>query len=206
MLAIAKKRKTTSTANISRKFGLSDDSPYEKMLGEVWRRISNSSIYGLKIPSYPFVLAISGTGDDYGNDKAWLIKSQEDFFRWIFTESASNKMFPDLSGAGYSDFREDISDEEVEDLLEYLAKDSDYDDYSNGYAVEFFQNEEAMKERVKETHVCLVCDGSGKEDGEECESCEGTGEIDPETIETHEAYPEIIDGSLFPDREVDTNW
>lgn len=207
MLAIAKKRRSSATASTSRKFGLSDDNPYEKLLGEVWKRITNSSIYGLKVPSYPFVLAISSTGDDYGNDNAWLIKSQEDFFRWIFTQSASNKMFPDLSGEGYSDFREDISEEEVEDLLECLDKDSDYDDYTNGYVVEFFQNEEAMKERARETHACQDCDGSGEsEEGEECENCEGMGKIDPETIESHEAYPAILDGSLFPDREVDTNW
>lgn len=207
MLDIAKKRKTTSTADTSRKFGLSEDSPYQRMLGVAWQMIESGSIYGLTVPSYPFVIAISGTGDDYGNDEAWLIKSKEDFFRWIFTVSPGNKMFPDLSGVSYSDFREDISDEEVDDLIEFMKKDSEQDDYSNGYKVEFFKNEEEMKARAKETLACSYCEGSGEdEDGEECEDCGGSGQTDPDDIDSSEAYDDIIDGSLFPDREVNTNW
>lgn len=206
-LEIAKKRKGSSTQSLSRKFGLAEDSPYQRLLGRVWEMITNGSIYGSKIPSYPCVIAVSGIGDDYGNDEAWLIKSQEDLFRWIFSVCTYNKMFPDLSRQGYNEVIEGMEAEEVDDLIEYLNEVSASDDFSNGYTVEFFQNEEAMKERIKETNSCYSCEGSGKdEEGEECEDCGGSGQTDPDQLESHEAYPEIIDGSLFPDRKLTTNW
>lgn len=205
MLTIAKKQGTAPAA-VSRKLGLINDSPYERLLSEVWQMIDDGYIYGSKVPSYPFVIAVSGTGDDYGNDKAWLIKSKEDFFRWIFTTSPGNKMFPDLSGKSYSDFGEDVDDEEADNLIKCMSKDSDIDDFSNGYAVEFFQDEKAMKARVEETNACQYCEGSGVTDGEDCEDCRGTGMIDPDEIDSYSAYREIQDGDLFPDRKVNTSW
>lgn len=148
--------------------------------------IKSGKIYGQKIPGYPFVLAVSGTGDDYGNDEAWLINSQDELWRWITTVSTSNKMFPDFSGEGYLPPVDEMEDDELEEAMENMRdKDSDEDDFQNGYRVTMFKDEAAMKAAIK---------ASKKEYG------------DPDDLDSGEMYSEIIDGSYFPPRKLTRKW
>ena len=202
LLEIGKKYSKRAT---SRKFGLSDVDPIAELAAGVWSYIENGKIYGSQIPTYPCILAVSGTGDDYGNDEAWLIQNAEDLFRWVFTCSPGNKMFPDLTGEGYSDPIENFDEEMVEEYLEKISGfNSDQDEWSNGYAVEFFQDEKAMQDRIKESTQCPDCEGTGKDDeGEECEECDGAGNLE---LDSYDAYGSIIDGDYFPERNLRKMW
>jgi hypothetical protein len=192
------------TRAVSGKFGLSKIDP----LSEVALMIEKGKIYDNTVPGYPFILAISGTGDDYGNDDAWLIKDKADFYRWISTVSPGNKMFPDFSGNGYMDHPSEWDAETIKVVLQEISTtDNNMDDFQNGYRVDFFTDEEQMKDYSTSTLECGWCEGEGKdEDGEECENCEGSGSIDTDDLETPRVYYDIADGSIFPPREVTTNW
>jgi hypothetical protein len=135
--------------------------------------VRSGKIYGQKILSYPFVLAVSGTGDDYGNDEAWLINNQEDLIRWVTSDLTGNKMFPSI---------ENMDEDDLEDELN---KESDMDDFSNGYRVQFFKNEAEMKDAIK---------ASRDEYG------------DPDDLDSSEMYNRIIDGDYFPARKLTKKW
>ena len=188
------------------RFGLKEYPPRTELVDFAFDKIESGNIYGLDIPPYPFVLAVSGAGDDFGNNGAWLIKSKEDFMRWIVKVSTGNKVFPDLSGEGYME-EEDFDyfeEDQIEEIKKQLTDYSDSDEYSNGYRVDFFKNEEEMDKHARETVKCQDCDGTGEYDDEECDSCDGSGES-THYEEEHDNHA-VIDGDYFPEREVDKDW
>jgi hypothetical protein len=167
------------------------------VLQGILSNIKSKEIYDQKIPGYPFVLAMTGSGDEDGSDDAWLIKDEKDLFRWITTVDPSNKVFYSLKSC--------IEDEgyDLEDVLNGLSVQSETDDFSNGYRVDLFPDEKAMKKRIKDTIKCQECNGKGKVDGEECDSCDGTGEADQDHDERDYG---LIDGDIFPDRKLQKTW
>lgn len=190
------------TSSLARQFGLAEKT--YNILDNVICMIDEGRIYGQTIPSsYPCIIAVSGTGDDLGNDGAWLIKSPEDLYRWVTQLETGNKSFPSLTGEGYVEPVEEMSEEDQEAIAKEI-EESDFgrDDYGNGYVVEFFKTEESMKSRSEDSLECRDCDGTGQLEDGDCESCEG-GTIDIDDIDDHD---EILDGSIFPPRELTTNW
>ena len=118
------------------------DSGLDKLLDTAYQMIDKGKIYGLKIPSYPFVLALTGAGYDDHCDGAWLIKDKEDFHRWVSTVNTNSTTFPDLSGKNK---RSTGSYKETLQNLKYPA----FDNEDWGSVVNFYKDEASLKKAIE---------------------------------------------------------
>ena len=160
---------------------------------EVETRIANGRIFGLTIPSYPFIVAVTGSGDERGYDHAWKIKNPKEFLRWVMEAEKHNKMFP------IDPYYGTASDED--DVIELLDQYEHHDDFNNGYKIDFFENGVKMRKHAHSTERCEDCEGKGRCDGEECYSCEGTKKRNWD--EDGEADYALQDGDWFPLRKLE---
>lgn len=141
--------------------------------------IEKGNIYGLKIPSYPFVLALTGAGYDDDCTSAWIIQDKEDFKRWVNTVNTNSTTFPDLSGKNKKSTH-------LDDIKQKLGENV-FDQEDWGSVVNFFSDEAELKKAVRKTE-----DNDKDSDGEK--------------LEEGDLYYAIIEGNFLPDRKVKKEW